>query len=439
MLIGPLFSKLPYGDVGWRLNLMSAIFASLGIAILYILLCKQTRDAWAAFLGAALLATAPAFWSQAVRAEVYTLHNFLMVAALLAWYTAWTRRSGWGYLLCFAILGAAVANHTTTILLWFATLASALWLEKKELGWILAGNLIGLALAAGLYLYFPWRATAALQIDYIRPYFSIDPGAPAGLVWLVSGQAFHCLWLPQSILGQFGRLGVFIWEGTLGFGLLLAGWGWLSLQASQRPWNMLLTLYMIANLGAFLAYQAIDKEVMFLPILVILSIWCASGFAAFTARIATLRQDANPAAIQALNGLALVFILGLGVALDWSNVSLKDERRTYDFARQVLNQVGPSTTIVNHWATASVFDYLRLVEGMRPDVTSFNVDFYFLGIQPNCQPISESYLGQIGWLDHLEELSSRDRLCFIEPLHDLPEGYDWRQTDACWQLVVENP
>jgi hypothetical protein len=127
------------------------------------------------------------------------------------------------------------------------------------------------------------------------------------------------------------------------------------------------------------------------------------------------------------------------MALDWSNVSLKNERRTYDFTRQVLNQVGPSTTIVNHWATASVFDYLRLVEGIRPDVTSFNVDFYFLGIQKTCQPISESYLGQIGWLDHLAELSDQDRLCFIEPLHDLPEGYDWRQTGACWRLVVENP
>jgi 4-amino-4-deoxy-L-arabinose transferase-like glycosyltransferase len=439
MLVGHLFSKLPLSNVGWRLNLMSAIFAGLGVAILYVLLNKQTRNAWAAFLGAAFLATAPAFWSQAVRAEVYTLHNFLMIAALLAWYFAWRTGSGWGFIPCFAILGAAAANHTTTILLWIAALASALWLEKKELGWILAGNLLGLALAAGLYLYFPWRAQTDLQIDYIRPYFGINLGSPAGLAWLVSGQAFHCLWLPQSILGQFGRLGVFLWEGTLGFGLILAGWGWWVLHISQRAWNRLLSLYLIANLGAFLAYQAIDKEVMFIPILALLSIWSASGFDAFTARIAKLRQNANPEVIRAISAIALASILGLGVALDWSNVSLKGERRTYDFARQVLNQVGPSTTIVNHWATASVFDYLRLVEGLRPDVMSFNIDFYFLGIQSGCQPINEAYLQQIGWLGRLEELSRGDRLCFIEPLHDLPKGYDWHQTEACWRVEVENP
>jgi len=439
LLIGHIFSKLPLGNVGLRLNLMSAIFASLGIGLLFILQYEQTRSAWGASLGAAILASAPAFWSQAIRAEVYTLHNFLMIAALLSWYFAWRRSSSWGYCLCFAILGLAAGNHTSTILLWIPALARALWLEKKDLGWILGGNLAGLALATGLYLYFPWRANANLHIDYIRPYFAIDPGSPSGLGWLVSGEAFRCLWLPGSIFGQVGRLGVFIWEGTLGFGLFLAAWGWKVLQATQRPWNRLLSLYLLANLGAFLAYQAIDKEVMFLPMLVILSIWSASGFNAFTSQIAHLRQNASPEAIQSICGVALLFILGLGLILDWSNVSLKDERRTYDFARQVLNQVGPSTTIVNHWATASVFDYLRLIDGMRPDVASFNVDFYFLGIQSACQPISEAYLEQIGWLDRLEELSSQDRLCFIEPLHDLPKGYDWQQTGACWSLAVERP
>jgi hypothetical protein len=196
---------------------------------------------------------------------------------------------------------------------------------------------------------------------------------------------------------------------------------------------------MLANLGAFLAYQAIDKEVMFIPMLVILSAWSASGFEALVSWVAHLRQNASPGIIRAVCASLLLLILGLGVTLDWSSVSLKDEHRTYDFARQVLSQVGPATTIVNHWATASVFDYLRVVEGKRPDVASFNVDFYFLGIQTDCQPISEAYLQQIGWLDRLEDLSRQDRLCFIEPLHDLPPGYDWQQAGACWRLVAEGP
>ena len=72
--------------------------------------------------------------------------------------------------------------------------------------------------------------------------------------------------------------------------------------------------------------------------------------------------------------IVLVIVL-IGLALDWPNISLRNDRRAYEFAGEIISQVGPSTTIVSHWATASVFDYLILVEGQRPDLTSVNVDF----------------------------------------------------------------
>jgi hypothetical protein len=187
----------------------------------------------------------------------------------------------------------------------------------------------------------------------------------------------------------------------------------------------------------YLIYGAVDKEVMFLPIYLLISIWTASGIAALVDWMtATIENLGTDMANLLVNGLLLV-IVALGVIADWSTVSLHDDRRAYDFATKVLEEVGPSTTIVSHWATASVFDYLRIVEGQRPDVTSFNADFYFLGVQEACAPISTQRLIDNGWIQWLAGLSEEGRLCFIEPLNDLPDGYDWQKKGSCWELRPE--
>jgi len=443
MLLGRLFAEVPLGDVGFRLNLMSALFASLAACLLFKIMFQQTRRPWAAGLATALLATAPVYWSQAIRAEVYALHIFLVSAALLAWRRANRTGDARNYLLVFLLMGLGLGNHTTTLLLWFAVLVNALYQGRRAYKLFLVYTLLGLALAAATYLYFPWRSPASPQIDYIRPYFGVDPGSIQGLWWMISGQAFHCLLSRPAgavpLLAEIPRLVDFLWRGLLGFGLLLAAWGWQTLQASQRSWNRLLSIYFMTNLLTFLAYHAIDKEAIFLPILVVTSIWAASGFSALSSWVSAKRPDTSPQVIEAAIGATLILIVAAGVLLDWSNVSLRGDRQASEFAGRVLAQVSPSATIVNHWATASIFDYLRLVEDQRPDVESFNVDFYFLGIQQDCRPVDSGQLVQTGWIGRLETLSRQGRLCFIEPLHDLPEGYRWRQNGVCWDLVTEGP
>jgi hypothetical protein len=127
-----------------------------------------------------------------------------------------------------------------------------------------------------------------------------------------------------------------------------------------------------------------------------------------------------------------------GLLSDWQSVNLRDERRAYTYAMKLLDQVPEGTTIVNHWATASVFDYLRIVEGRRPDVDNINVDFFFLGIQRNCQPVTNQVLLESGWIHQLVNLSEQEQLCFIEPLHGLPEGYHWQERGPCWAVVVDD-
>lgn len=436
LVIGHLFTRLPMGDIGMRLNLMSAVFGALTGGLLFILAYRTSRNFAAALVAAALFCSSPLFWSQAIRAEVYTLHSFLMAAALLAWLGAYHRQEKRLYYLSFALLGLGLANHLTSILLWAAVGVSAFWLPQLLRRATIPAIMIGIALAGLAYLYFPWRAQADLQVDYIRPYFQIDPGSPDGLWWMVSGRAFQCLLLPAGgdyhPLSQIANLAALVWEQTLGVGVLLAAWGWLSLRKENPIWNRLLTFYFLGNLMMFVAYNAIDKEVMFLPIYLLTAIWGAAGIEDLARWITTVMGNDRP--VNTLLNLGLGFVVLVGVAGDWGTVNLRDDRRAYQYAAKVLDQVGPDTTIVNHWVTASVFDYLQVVEGQRPDVEVINVDFYFLGIQQACQPVTNQILSQNGWIDRLVALSEKGSLCFIEPLHGLPDGLEWQEHGPCWGL-----
>jgi hypothetical protein len=79
--LGKLFSLLPAGSMAWRVNLSSAIFATIAVWLIYRVIVALTSDRLAAALAAIALAASPVYWSQAVVAEVYAL-NALFVAAI---------------------------------------------------------------------------------------------------------------------------------------------------------------------------------------------------------------------------------------------------------------------------------------------------------------------------------------------------------------------
>jgi hypothetical protein len=63
LLLGNLWSRLPLGDVGYRMNLFSAFNGALTVALAErILRCWRVQP-WAAFGALGLLACAPFFWS----------------------------------------------------------------------------------------------------------------------------------------------------------------------------------------------------------------------------------------------------------------------------------------------------------------------------------------------------------------------------------------
>ena len=82
LLLGKLFSLLPFGTVAWRLNLVSAVCAVAAAAVVFRIGLELLRRPLPALVGAVALGLVPIYWSQAIVAEVYALHALIVAAAL---------------------------------------------------------------------------------------------------------------------------------------------------------------------------------------------------------------------------------------------------------------------------------------------------------------------------------------------------------------------
>ncbi|MEW6618187.1 MAG: DUF2723 domain-containing protein [bacterium] len=153
-LLGKLWMTiLPIGNIAYRMNLASALCASLACVMVYFIILKIGNGKWEvrseenkfishlsslipAIVGALMLAFAITFWEQAVIAEKYTLNALfatLLIFILLKWAeVVTTERGAWrtegktqnsklktqNYLYLFAFtLGLSFTHHMQTIYL----------------------------------------------------------------------------------------------------------------------------------------------------------------------------------------------------------------------------------------------------------------------------------------------------------------------------------
>ena len=122
-MLGHLFTYLPIGSIAYRVNFMSAVFASLAVLILYFISLKLIRSPRIALATALIFAFSYAFWSQAVIAEVHTL-SMLLLAITFFLVLKWKESNNLRYLYGASFTyGLSLSNHLTTALLAPAILA----------------------------------------------------------------------------------------------------------------------------------------------------------------------------------------------------------------------------------------------------------------------------------------------------------------------------
>ncbi len=126
VLLGKIFTLLiPFGNIAYRINLMSAFFGAFTCGMVYLIVRSPKSEVrsqttrhwtldighWTAVICALALAFSNPLWSQSIMAEVYSLNAFFSIVIIYLLLTTY-------HLLLVAFLfGLGLGNHHTLILL----------------------------------------------------------------------------------------------------------------------------------------------------------------------------------------------------------------------------------------------------------------------------------------------------------------------------------
>ncbi len=409
LILGGLFQHLvPFGDPAYRLNLLTALTASLAVAVLYLAV-KQLTGKWVAAAASALMfALTRTFWRDAGAAEVYDLNAFflaLLFLLALRWQAAPVMRR---FCVFSFVYGLALTHHRTVILwmpafaLFFIVLALQLHRSQvlslrdlenltrtySKLGWRIF-RLVSVAILLFmvpflLYLYIPLRAPlspyAVLSLAPDRELVLYD-NSWNGLAQYIVGSSFrHELgWdatsaarlgmLPQLFVGEFGAVGLVL--GIAGLVMMLA----------RRDWARLALLIGGTLATVFFAslYHIGDINHYYVPAYLAWTFWIGVGLAQLISILD--RQKRVVHALAAVGGrpsavglpLSLVFAIALLVPQFAANLPAADrshETQARDEWNRLLAAEIPTHAILlsNDRDDMMPLWYIQYVENQRRDL-----------------------------------------------------------------------
>ncbi len=377
MLVGKLFSFLPIGDLAFRLNLMSAIFASLAIWVIFEIIYIFGKNKWVAAFSAMILAISNYFWQLALVAEVYTLHIFLLainILLLLKWQKSGNYKFLAGFVFCYSL---SLTNHTSGIL--FAPGFAYIILTSKYWKWKLSRQnllLAGLFILGLLpYLYLPLRALANPSLNYINSYYDIDLTSLNGIWWMISGRAYRFFAFGYNWtegIREIGKYSGFLTRNFLGVGLLFGVFGIHWFWKRYRAFLFCFGLIFTGNVIFFSNYQVLDKDTMFLPSYLVWAIMISGGLISLIELIHKYKWKTNVKSLNLGLGFVLTLVLASGIFLNWRWVDLSEMTSPSIFVDEVFETASLNSTIIADWSSAVVLEYSQIVEGERKDLKIIN-------------------------------------------------------------------
>ncbi|MBI9045473.1 MAG: DUF2723 domain-containing protein [Anaerolineaceae bacterium] len=382
LILGRIFSFLPFGNSAFRINSMSAFFASLTVLLLYFILLHLLKNWKLAWLSAFLFAVSNYFWQMALVAEVYTLHTFFLSLNLF-WVMRWREGGNFRNLYAFAFtMGLSLTNHVSSAV--FMPGFAWLILSSKYWKWPQWNTLLklGVLFFLGLtpYIYLPIRAASHPLLNYAETYYEVDLTTFKGVWWMISGEAYQFYTFAYSlkqIPGEIMKFLGFLWRNFFGVGIFFGLAGLFHLWKKDRHMLAGLFLVFLANAAFFINYAVFDKDTMFLPAYLIWAIFCAYGLLAIHDWLEEWMQTAGlPRFVKTSFLIMLVLTNILALGLNWKWLDMSEHTVAADFAQEVLLNASEDATVIASWSPAVVLEYYQLVEGQRPDLNIINRSRY---------------------------------------------------------------
>ncbi|MGH3088661.1 MAG: glycosyltransferase family 117 protein [Rubrobacteraceae bacterium] len=361
ILVGKLFTFLPFGDVAYRMNLMAAVFGGIAVALVY-LVSREIGASKAPAVGSAFLfAFSAAFWSQATFAEVYSMHMAFLLGVtflLLRWRDHGKPRN---LVLAGFLYGLSLGNNAGMVLLapaFLILMAAGRSLSAKAVITSGAAALLGLS----IYAYVPIRGFAGAYHNYG------DPVDTWNDVWrLVSGARFQGL-MGTGPLEMLSNAGDFLYELSMQsvqpFGYLLAvvvlaggAYGAAVVFSRDRVVGASLVVAILCTLLYALSYDIDDISVYYLPVYTLL-------FLTLSAAVTHLSRSFRSFSLAVAPVILAALVFGLNfVPSDKSGYYAERER-----SEQTLATL-PEDAILYGKVPIVPITYLTEIEGRREDVT----------------------------------------------------------------------
>lgn len=398
-LLGKLFTFLPIGSIAYRVNLMSAFFASLTVVLVYLIVLHiphptshiSHHDAILrhipAISASLLFAFSATFWSQAVMAEVYTLNTFFAALTFLL-LVLWNKKKDNKYLYCFALTyGLSLTNHYIMFLLFPAYLLYILWTEPKIIKetktlFIMLGLLL---LGLIPYFYLPIRSLQNPPIDWGNPENLPNFLAHIGRIQyrkLEFGQGIGFKTKALFIGNFFRQLAeqFTIYVGWIGIVGLFGG-----LYRSKKLFITTFLVFLFTSLGLIFLlhfpYEPRDifrMSVYYLPSYLIFSLWMGYGIEYLVSQGAQLNRGVKISfgtrnAYKYLNTLLILALPLLPLSKNYFKSDRSRHYFAYDFGMNILKTLEEGAVLfISGEKRTFPLAYLHMVEGKRSDVAIYD-------------------------------------------------------------------
>jgi len=382
-MLGKLFTLIPVGDVAYRVNLMSAFFAALTLALVSRTVRRATDSAWGGVAGALALGTSTTFWAQATTANTRSLTAFFTALALFA-LVSYAKKRKEVYLILIALaFGLGITHHGSLV---FLILPFIVFLLVTDISLFtrlrpLLKPLLAFLLSLSVLLYLPIRGI--LGTAFGPP----DIATPVGFLNHVLARGFRgdMFYFASSglLLERFAVL-TNILDFQFGLGLLVAA-ALGALIMLGKNWRLLLLCGGTIAVQAVITitYRAPETVEYLIPAYVPLAIIIGYGAAVLS----------RWSRFKALNACLVALVMLLGVihlanrypSFAW----LSEDRSARQYAESVLSSAPPDALLLANWHWATPLWYLQYSEGVRPDV---EVKYVY---PEGAEPISATWLRRV--------------------------------------------
>lgn len=360
LLLAHLFAQIPIGEIAFRVGLLAAAAAALGVGLAAHLVWTLSPIVGPARIVAALaagasLATSPIYWSKATIVDVHPL-NAACVLAGLTIVAHWEPSADRIVVALALLLGLGLGNHLTLALMALPLALMVLIRDPRLLlrrGGLAAAGALGLGLL--VYAYLPIRAWAQPALNWG------NPGDPSAFLDHVSFRLYHGYFAQVAVSDVLARLPVtarLMAEQLTWPGLVLAFIGLGQLWARRRDLAIAFLSGSALIFTFSILYNAQYPETFFLPIVPVLALGLGLGIA----EVAAVWRV--PLATS-----AAVLIVGWQLWTQWPAMDVSRDESAATYARTTLAEAAPDSIIwtSDDFHTFALW-YMQVVEGRGPDV-----------------------------------------------------------------------